>query len=948
MKSFILFLVLAVAGTISVQVFAWTPAPVAEDPLVRMPGTQPPPENNVDIESPTRCLNCHGGFDSAIEPAFNWQGSMMAQAARDPIFWACLTVAAQDAIWAVGNPNATDICERCHFPKGWLEGRSDPTNASLFTGSDYDGVQCDVCHSMFDPFFETTHAGTREGSDWLGYWDETNASSTPSQPAADATYDEDLRLSASIKLFSGGSFYGADNNPLYATYIENSSGQMFMDDVKAKRASFADAQAKHATFYSRYHKSKYFCSTCHDVSNPILANLGLSGLVDQLGNDGKNHLITEQYNAGSYFHVERTFSEFMLSAYGQQGGAPTNQDFRDQGAPGIAVAAKCQDCHMRDVVGKAASQNSAVIRPTNSVEHPNSGQPLHDLTGGNAWIGYILASTDSSSTNYDSYNKNLLVNQPYGPLTLDINQGDGINPERLLAAVDRAKQQLHLAATIKGPGCDASSIQYSNGTLHFCIQNNTGHKLISGFPEGRRMFVNVKVYSGGNLIREVNPYDTAAGTLKGLDYPYIAGQGLPAPQLLTSTEVVDDSLVYEGKPSSENLTGEEHTFHFALATNRYKDNRIPPKGFNITKAAARLAQPRKNGVDASNLYTSAEYSGGYDDISLTIPSGADYIEVNLYYQTTSREYIEFLRDEINGTESGNLTLVGTGAGGDPAYIAQTDSFFDGLRGWGNTIWDLWVHNMNVPGAAPILMAQATVGTPPNGGSCNPPSSAPVISSASPSSNQVTLTWLAVTGGADGYKVYYDQTGKAQLVANVGNTTTYTDTGLTNGNEYCYKITAYNICDSQTLESAFSNIECATPQATGQNTLADVESVQTGYYVTTGKGPNKTTTFTLTNSFQAGDGVVIRAYVKDDSGQPVSNASVDIAITGKETVSLTAGPSDDAGLAEVTWSTSTPNRKGTGGTTPGTYNATATNVTGGGIIYSAELTPSDASVTFTIQ
>src|SRR5210317_1163490 len=89
---------------------AWTPLSVKQDPLVRMPGTQPVPENNHDIEAPTRCLNCHGGYDQPIEPAFNWQGSMMAQAGRDFLYWSCLTVGAQDSIWAAGRPNATDIC----------------------------------------------------------------------------------------------------------------------------------------------------------------------------------------------------------------------------------------------------------------------------------------------------------------------------------------------------------------------------------------------------------------------------------------------------------------------------------------------------------------------------------------------------------------------------------------------------------------------------------------------------------------------------------------------------------------------------------------------------------------------------------------------------------------------------------------------------------------------
>ncbi|UCD97641.1 MAG: hypothetical protein JSV42_11785, partial [Chloroflexota bacterium] len=191
---FTLVLLLA-SGAIA---YAWTATPVVDDPLVRMPGTQP---GQVALQAPTRCLNCHAGYDTAVEPGFNWKGSMMAQAARDFLFWSCFTVSAQDSIWAVGQPNATDICERCHFPKGWLEGRSDPTNASLMTGADYDGVQCDFCHRMWDPFFETTYAGTREGNEWLVYWDETNASGTPSQLAADATYAEDATLALSILQF---------------------------------------------------------------------------------------------------------------------------------------------------------------------------------------------------------------------------------------------------------------------------------------------------------------------------------------------------------------------------------------------------------------------------------------------------------------------------------------------------------------------------------------------------------------------------------------------------------------------------------------------------------------------------------------------------------------------------------------------------------------------------
>ena len=907
---FTLALVLAVVYV----VYAWNPLPVAQDPLVRMPGTQP---GQAALQAPTRCLNCHAGYDPAVEPGFNWKGSMMAQAARDFLYWSCLTVAGQDSIWAVGRPNAVDICERCHFPKGWLEGRSDPPNASAMTGADFDGVQCDFCHRMYDPFFETTYTGTREGSDWLGYWDETNASGTPSQPAADATYAEDMTLAQAILQFNGGPFF--TNNLPPTNYTENGSGQYFISPGSQKRASFADAAARHQMFYSRYHKSKYFCDTCHDVSNPVLANLGA---------DPAQPLPTELNSASSYFHVERTFSEFMLSAYGQQGGVATNPEFQAQGAPDITHAAKCQDCHMRDVVGPACDIKGVPVRPSDSIEHPQSGQPLHDLTGGNAWVSAVLASAIPGSPNYDPFNDQQL-NQGPAVLTLDLIQGEGIDPVALLAGVKRAKQQLLLAATIKNVNYDPVS-----GALSFQVQNNTAHKLISGFPEGRRMFVNIKAYAGGSLIYEVNPYDAAAGTLKGLTYPYQPGMGLPDPQPLGANEAYVDELVYEMHPESA-LTGEAESFHFALATGRHKDNRIPPKGFDIANAASRLSVPvyYVGGVDVgADYFTQAEYDGGYDEVSLNIPAmaGADYVEVNLYYQTTSREYIEFLRDEIKGT--GNLTLSSPTPSGEPnAYVVQTDPFFSQLKAWGDTIWNLWTHNMNVDGAAPFLMTQATFGAPTVCGV-----SAPTLNAATPGHTQVTLDWSTVAG-ATGYNVYYDQAGKAQLVADAGNTTTFIDTGLTNGVEYCYKVTAYDA----TCESGFSNILCAIPTNPGQATIpAGVSAMETGIYI--GKG--KTKTYQPQTTFTAGDGVVIRATVLDGAtGLFLANATVDLLITGPESLTLTTGPSDANGMAEAIWQTKAAKGKSPG-TTPGTYTVTVKGVTATGYHWDGVMT----SITFTIQ
>jgi len=70
----------------------------------------------------------------AVEMAFNWSGSMMANAGRDPIFWATLAVAEQDF------DGSGNLCIRCHSTGGWYGGRSTPTDGSA--GGNYaDGTQ---------------------------------------------------------------------------------------------------------------------------------------------------------------------------------------------------------------------------------------------------------------------------------------------------------------------------------------------------------------------------------------------------------------------------------------------------------------------------------------------------------------------------------------------------------------------------------------------------------------------------------------------------------------------------------------------------------------------------------------------------------------------------------------------------------------------------------------
>jgi hypothetical protein len=113
------------------SVVAWSQEPV---------GATLPGELNTSLEYVSKCSQCHEGFYES--PIDAWEGTMMANAMRDPLFLAALTIANQDI------PGIGDFCLRCHTPPGWLEGRCAPGDTSLLTEEDFEGVTCDVCHRM--------------------------------------------------------------------------------------------------------------------------------------------------------------------------------------------------------------------------------------------------------------------------------------------------------------------------------------------------------------------------------------------------------------------------------------------------------------------------------------------------------------------------------------------------------------------------------------------------------------------------------------------------------------------------------------------------------------------------------------------------------------------------------------------------------------------------------
>jgi hypothetical protein len=858
---------------------------------IQQPGTQPQEINN--LESPDKCDNCHGGYNSSVEPAYNWRGSMMAHAGRDPIFWATLAVAEQDF------DGSGDLCLRCHSTGGWLAGRSTPTDGSGLAAGDSDGVECDFCHKVTNP----------DNSEWLGVMNDPFIANDGVE-----------------------GYYG--------------SGMASMWGGSDKLGPFSDPVARHQFIQSQFHRSPDFCGTCHDVSNPAVGDLAHNNgaqipLQPGAFNGTPNVLDPQQdvstkaaFNNPPYRYgiVERTFSEYKAGLISQtrvsdypnlpaelKGGALQAMfqaatadggtgDYED----GTPRYYSCQTCHMRPVTGTGCNKNGVPVR---------TDLPLHDMTGGDYWMPQAIQYLDRA-----------------GKLRL----GGGMTALQTSAMLDgalRAKEQLSLAASLSVSG-NGNSVR---------IVNHTGHKLISGYPEGRRMWLNIKWFDGSNtLLREDGAYgpigvripnpaggpDVQVESVLNLNDPntkiYEAHYGLTeewASQLLglgydPATPVSYDRTGTTSSAGSYTLgqvasqaPGTTHeSFHFVLNNTVVKDNRIPPYGMSYDEARVRNALP----VPATQYGDPG--AGGrydyYDTVALNPPSGAQYATIDLLYQPTSWEYIQFL------------------------YLANTgqNSF---LAEEGANMLEAW---LNTGMAEPYTMASATWGTPP--GACD--ASTPALLSASPGDKQVTVTWQEITSNPaiTGYRLYYDQAGKAQLVADrdcsAGVCNAYTDTGLTNGQQYCYKVTSYTAA----CESGFSNILCAIPTQPGQAPpYIGVNSLQTGKWVTTGKGKNASTSFVLTSSFTLGEDVVIRATVLDGAGVPVPNATVVIDITGAEShTGLTSGPSDTGGIAELTWQTQAPNKHGQGGTAPGSYTATTAGVTAAGYTWDGVAT----STVFSVQ
>jgi len=96
------------------------------------------------FQGPSTCELCHSsaavGATSTYMPWDSWSATMMANAIRDPLYQAALTVANQDVL-GIGQ-----WCLRCHSPTSYVQGHGVPVDGSALDAVDRAGVSCEACH----------------------------------------------------------------------------------------------------------------------------------------------------------------------------------------------------------------------------------------------------------------------------------------------------------------------------------------------------------------------------------------------------------------------------------------------------------------------------------------------------------------------------------------------------------------------------------------------------------------------------------------------------------------------------------------------------------------------------------------------------------------------------------------------------------------------------------
>jgi alpha-tubulin suppressor-like RCC1 family protein len=160
----------------------------------------------------------------------------------------------------------------------------------------------------------------------------------------------------------------------------------------------------------------------------------------------------------------------------------------------------------------------------------------------------------------------------------------------------------------------------------------------------------------------------------------------------------------------------------------------------------------------------------------------------------------------------------------------------------------------------------------SGGAPAAPSNLVLTPQKTQMAGQMELSWTDNSSDEDGFDIERSPDGSSWSPLTTVTTATYTDNGLTNGTQYCYRVSAYNGNGS----SGYSNTECGTTLTVGVPTT-DVESSVSAF-------PNPTSGILHISTTGSGN-EDLQICVRDVSGRTVytailnqqtSNPSIDLS------------------------------------------------------------------------
>lgn len=329
---------------------------------------------------------------------------------------------------------------------------------------------------------------------------------------------------------------------------------------------------------------------------------------------GVCHEVSNPYFASDPFAVsphlqpplERTYSEWKLSWYAAQGEAGT-----------------CQSCHMPRAMGYASSHPRAPLR---------LDVARHEFSGGNTFLPDILPQFWT-----------------------------GLDTSTLRAGRSRTFEIKRRAARLEA----AAGTEGQQTVVLVRVTNLTGHKLPTGFAEGRRMWLHVvgRDAHGAQVFQSGEYRARPAGLIRDAQLKvYEAELG---PTAATAS--------YADIPYGP-------SYHAGLSDSVYRDNRVPPRGFRNAAFAEHRAGPVGYQYDDEQNWDMTRYR---------MPASVRSVSVRLMFQTVTPEFAEFLRAE------------------------NVDNPYDWNQ-WGERVHTAWSEK-----GAPVVMAEEHVTVQPGPPILNP-------------------------------------------------------------------------------------------------------------------------------------------------------------------------------------------------------------------------------------